>query len=100
MMVDGIDWPADCDALTIDYRANGSFSFGDDRGRWVLADAVLTETMIKHDAPMETEDEEDIVQVDKPFVSKLRWNGSDRFWKRYSDGEIIEFRRCPKPRES
>jgi len=85
MMSEGTEYPDGCESdTTVRYFSDGTFAFLDFSGTWQLENNVLTE--IEGDTDIKT---------GKPFRSTLRWNGRDRFWKRYADGSIEEFRRCP-----
>ena len=96
MMSKGVIYPADCNSFRpIQYHSNGTTSLLAERANWRLVGNVLTETITEHDPPR-MENEETQVEIGKQYVSRLRWSGRDRFWKRYADGEVEEFIRCPK----
>jgi hypothetical protein len=98
MLDQGTRFPEACaSGTTIQYRTDGTYSLWGEAGRWRLNRGVLTETMTSTDPVVGDGRPEDI---GKAFVSTIRWNGPDRFRKRFADGSEHEFRRCPAGRKS
>ena len=77
---------------TIQYHADGSYSLWGEAGTWRLEGEVLTETMTGFDPLHVDPSPEDI---GKARVSTLQWVDQNTFLKRYADGEVTAFRRCP-----
>jgi len=93
MMTDGVDFPGGCfSGLPIQYHAGGTYSAWGEAGRWRIAGGRLVETALSND-PLLVEDS--AVDKGRPHVASLRWIGLDRFEKRWPDGHVREFRRCP-----
>jgi hypothetical protein len=92
-MMDGkVAYPAGCrSGLPIQYRADGTYAMWGEAGTWRLERDQLTET-VRSANPLLSDSS---VPLGTSYRSTLRWNGADRFWKRYSDGKLVQFRRCP-----
>ena len=77
---------------TIQYHADGSFSLWGEAGTWRLDGEALTETVtdidwLHSDRPAE--------EIGKANVSTVKWLDQNTFLKRYADGDLQAFRRCP-----
>lgn len=93
MLEDGISYPQGCESSApIRYYADGSFALFAETGTWRLNDNVLTEVATAADR--NHPDSEGTV-VGKPYVSELSFIDENRFTKKFSDGAVREFRRCP-----
>lgn len=94
VMMDGVlQFPRVCGAHgPITYSADGQYSLWGEAGTWRLDDGKLTETMTGVE-PMHVDRSPE--EIGKPDVSTIRWLDRDRFTKRFADGSVFEFRRCP-----
>jgi hypothetical protein len=92
LMMDGLQsHPSGCSSPSISYYPEGEYVTFADGGTWDLQGNVLTE--IPTWADMFESD--DPVILGKPYVSEVSFIGRDRFKKKFSDGNLVEFRRCP-----
>jgi len=94
VMLDGaLQYPTACGAHgTITYSTDGKSYLWGETGTWRLEGNVLTEETTFAD-PMHSDTKSD--DVGRPYVSSIQWIRRDRFLKKFHDGEIREFRRCP-----
>jgi hypothetical protein len=94
VMMDGsMEFPQACGSHgPITYTPDGKYSIWGEAGTWRLDGEALTETMTGFDPMHMDRMDEDI---GKPVASTLRWLDPDRFSKRFADGSVREFRRCP-----
>ena len=94
LMEPDLHFPTSCaSGLPISYAADGTFAMFEEYGNWRLEGDVLTETVTgvtEAGDPGEAE-------IGRPFVSRIAWRGRDRFQKRYREGNVETFRRCPAP---
>ena len=97
VMMDGVvRFPLTCGSTArLRYDVDGSYSLWGEAGTWRLNGSVLTETMSGFE-PLHVD--RSVADVGRPYVSTLRWIDRDRFLKRFVDGSVREFRRCPEPR--
>lgn len=87
-----LEFPLACESgLPISYAADGTYALYEESGVWRLDGDVLTETTT---AITEAGDPE-TSHLGRPFVSRIRWRGPDRFRKRFAGGNVETFRRCP-----
>jgi hypothetical protein len=94
LMEPDLDFPTSCaSGLPISYAADGSFAMFEETGVWRLDGDVLTETVT---AVTEAGDPAE-AQIGRPFVARIAWRGRNRFLKRYAEGNVETFRRCPAP---
>lgn len=94
MMAGGLDYPLVCGSHgPITYHADGTYVVWGEVGTWQLEGDVLTETKTYAD-PMHV----DVSSKDigRPNSSSLQWADQNAFLKRYDDGSVRAFRRCPK----
>ena len=90
-----LHFPTSCaSGLPIAYSADGTFALFEETGVWRLDGRVLTETTT---AFTEAGDP-DMSHLNVPYVSTIDWRSRHRFRKRYADGNVETFRRCPAPR--
>ena len=94
VMMDGVlQFPLACGSHgPITYSADGRYSLWGEAGTWRLDGEKLTETMTGFE-PMHVDRSPE--EIGKPDVSTLRWLAPDRFTKRFGNGSVAEFRRCP-----
>lgn len=95
LMLDGRhSYPLGCQSSApIRYYSDGTFALFAVGGTWRLDDNRLIEVATAADR-LHADAEGTI--IGKPYVSELTLIDQDRFKKRFSDGEVVEFRRCPK----
>lgn len=93
--IDGFsEFPNACGTdVTIQYHRNGEWFFWGESGTWKMKGAVLTEAITEVDPKHSDKLPADI---GKKYVSTLQWVEEDKFLKRYSDGDVMVFLRCPK----
>ena len=94
VMLDGVlQFPIACGAHgTITYAADGKSYLWGESGSWRLEGIVLTETTTFAD-PMHSDTKPE--DIGRNYISYLEWASRDRFLKKFQDGEVREFRRCP-----
>lgn len=93
MMGDALEFPRACGSHgPISYEPNGNYVLWGEAGTWRQDGQHLTETMTGFD-PMHVD--RAASDIDKPVVSTLEWIDQDSFSKRYADGSVRMFRRCP-----
>lgn len=96
MMAGGLDYPLVCGSHgPITYYADGTYVVWGQVGTWRLEDSILTETTT-HADPMHVDVPPE--EIGKPVSSTLRWADQNAFLKRYTDGQVRAFRRCPDTR--
>jgi hypothetical protein len=94
VMMDGIlTHPLACGSHgPITYEADGRYALWGEAGTWRLKGNQLTETMADFDA---LHSDRSAADIGKPFVSTVNWIDRNRFSKRFADGSVNEFHRCP-----
>ena len=94
-MLDGyLTYPDVCGTHgPITYERDGKSHIWGEKAIWHLEGNVLTETKTFSDPMHTNSDPEDI---GRQYVSTSQWVDHDRFLKRFADGDVREFRRCPK----
>jgi hypothetical protein len=91
---DALDFPLACGSDgSIIYRADGSYSFWGEAGKWRLDGNKLTETMTEVD---ENNGDRSTDEIGEPYISTITWIDGDRLSKQIADGNRNEFRRCPE----
>jgi hypothetical protein len=87
-----LEFPLACaSGLPIAYAADGTYALYEESGVWRLDGDVLTETA----TALTEAGDPDTSHLGRPFVSRIRWRGPDRFRKRFAEGNVETFRRCP-----
>lgn len=92
LMMDGEQsHPSGCSSPAVIYSRDGKSVTFAGGGTWELRGNILTEVptwadTFEWDVP---------VILGKAYVSELTFIGRDRFKKKFSDGDVYEFRRCP-----
>lgn len=90
----GVGFPLGCDSgEPVRYSSDGTYTGPGATGTWQLEDDRLTEIPKQVDA--ETGDP---AAIGQPFLSRIAWEGQDRFVRIFSDGGRMAFRRCPSTR--
>jgi hypothetical protein len=93
MLDDRISFPQGCESSApIRYYADGRFALFAESGTWKLERRMLTEVATSADR---LQPDSEGTTLGKPYVSELTFIDENRFMKRFSDGAVREFRRCP-----
>lgn len=87
----GVRFPSGCDSgEPVRYSSDGIYTGPGASGTWRLQSDRLTEIAQKVDVGIG-----DPAAIGRPFVTRILWEGPDRFVKTFSDGARMTFRRCP-----
>jgi len=78
---------------TIQYHPDGSYTMWGESGTWRLEGDLLTEALTAFD-PLHVDRTAD--EIGEKYVSTVQWVDQHTFLKRFADGEVRAFRRCPE----
>lgn len=87
------EFPLECESgLPINYMVDGTYMLFGEVGTWRLEGATVHETATETTGTGDPSD----VEIGRPYVSTLHRISQDRFLKRFENGQVGEFRRCPE----